>query len=154
MFGQSRIIFAMGRDKLLPPVFNAVHPTFRTPFFSTIFFGILIAFVAAFTDINTVGSLTNMGTLFAFILTSLAIPVLRKRYPQLRGAFTVPGGPYLIPVLSALAAFGLILFLKVGNPAIWGFFPLPWLGFIVWLIVGLFLYFSYGRSHSTVGKDG
>ena len=153
MFGQSRIIFAMGRDKLLPPIFNAVHPTFRTPFFSTIFFGVLIAFVAAFTDINTVGSLTNMGTLFAFILTSLAIPVLRKRYPQLRGAFTVPGGPYLIPVLSAVAAFGLILFLKVGNPAIWGFFPLPWLGFIVWLIVGLVLYFSYGRSHSTVGKD-
>ncbi|MGD1065422.1 MAG: amino acid permease [Vulcanimicrobiaceae bacterium] len=153
MFGQSRIIFAMGRDKLLPPIFNAVHPTFRTPFFSTIFFGILIAFVAAFTDINTVGSLTNMGTLFAFILTSLAIPVLRKRYPQLHGAFTVPGGPYVIPVLSAVAAFGLILFLKVGNPAIWGFFPLPWLGFIVWLIVGLVLYFSYGRSHSTVGKD-
>jgi len=153
MFGQSRIIFAMGRDKLLPPIFNAVHPTFRTPFFSTIFFGVLIAFVAAFTDINTVGSLTNMGTLFAFILTSLAIPVLRRRYPQLRGAFTVPGGPYLIPVLSAVAAFGLILFLKVGSPAIWGFFPQPWLGFIVWLIVGLVLYYSYGRSHSTVGKD-
>jgi APA family basic amino acid/polyamine antiporter len=153
MFGQSRIIFAMGRDKLLPPIFNAVHPTFRTPFFSTVFFGVLIAFVAAFTDINTVGSLTNMGTLFAFILTSLAIPVLRRRYPQLRGAFTVPGGPYLIPVLSAVAAFGLILFLKVGSPAIWGFFPQPWLGFIVWLIVGLVLYYSYGRSHSTVGKD-
>ena len=150
MFGQSRVWYAMSRDKLIPPGFTRVHPVWRTPIYSTVFFGIVIAIVAALTPINIVGSLVNMGTLFAFILVSIAVPVLRKRHTDLTGSFAVPFGPYLIPVLSALTAFGLILYLRVGNPLLWNFFPLVWFAFIVWLIIGLIFYYSYGRHKSTV----
>ena len=151
MFGQTRVFFAMSRDGLLPSVFSKVHPKFRTPGVSTIIFTIFIALVAAFTPIGVVGSLTNMGTLAAFILVSIALPILRKRYPNTKG-FTVPFGPYIIPTLSAVTAFGLMLSLAFGSPTVWGI-PLPWLGFIVWLIVGMLVYFGYSRAHSTVGRD-
>jgi basic amino acid/polyamine antiporter, APA family len=151
MFGQSRIIFAMSRDRLLPKWFAALHPVWRTPVFSTVFFGILIALVAGFTPIDVVGSLTNMGTLAAFILVSLALPVLRRKHPEIQGGFSVPFGPYVIPILSALTAFGLIYYLHVGSRTVWGI-PLPWLGFVVWLIIGLGIYFGYGRNHSAVGE--
>jgi basic amino acid/polyamine antiporter, APA family len=150
MFGQSRIFYAMSRDGLIPPSFTRIHPTWRTPIYSTIFFGICIAAIAAFTPINIVGSLTNMGTLVAFILVSIAVPILRRRHPDLRGAFTVPLGPYIIPVLSAITALGLIYFLKVGNPLAFGFFPIVWFWFIVWMIIGLLFYYAYGRNKSTV----
>jgi len=150
MFGQSRVWFAMSRDKLIPPAFTTLHPTWRTPIYSTLFFGVCIAIVAALTPINIVGSLVNMGTLFAFILVSIAVPVLRKRHPELKGQFTVPFGPYIIPILSAVTALGLIYYLRNGNPELWNFFPLVWFAFIVWLIIGLVFYFSYGRRKSTV----
>ena len=150
MFGQSRIFFAMSRDGLVPPSFTRIHPTWRTPIYSTIFFGICIALIAAFTPINIVGSLTNMGTLAAFVLVSIAVPRLRLQHPDLKGSFEVPGGPYVIPTLSALTALGLMYYLRVGNPVIFGFFPIVWFWFIVWLIIGLVFYFAYGRRKSTV----
>jgi APA family basic amino acid/polyamine antiporter len=150
MFGQSRIFFAMSRDGLIPPSFTRVHPTWRTPIYSTIFFGICIAAIAAFTPINIVGSLTNMGTLSAFILVSIALPILRKRHPELKGSFTVPFGPYVIPTLSAVTALGLIYFLKNGNPLAFGFFPIVWFWFLVWLVIGLIFYYAYGHRKSTV----
>ena len=150
MFGQSRIFYAMSRDGLIPPSFTRVHPTWRTPIYSTVFFGICISAIAAFTPINIVGSLTNMGTLFAFILVSIAVPILRRRHPELRGSFVLPGGPYIIPILSAVTAAGLIYYLRYGNPELWGFFPLVWFAFIVWLVVGLVFYYAYGRNKSTV----
>ncbi|HVA28531.1 MAG TPA: amino acid permease, partial [Candidatus Baltobacteraceae bacterium] len=103
MFGQTRVFFAMSRDGLLPPIFSKVHPKFRTPGVSTVIFTIFIAIIAAFTPIGVVGSLTNMGTLAAFILVAIALPILRKRYPGI-GGFTVPFGPYLIPILSGVTA--------------------------------------------------
>jgi APA family basic amino acid/polyamine antiporter len=150
MFGQSRVFFAMSRDGLIPRAFTTVHPVWRTPWISQIVFGILIAAAGAIFPINILGSLTNMGTLSAFVLTSLAVPLLRRRHPELQSAFTVPLGPYVIPVLSALAALGLMYFLKVGNPLVWGFFPLVWLWFLIWLAAGLVFYFAYGRNKSTV----
>ena len=150
MYGQTRIFYAMSRDGLIPPKFTALHPVWRTPVFSQIFFGLLIAAAGAFFPISILGSLTNMGTLSAFILVSIAVPVLRNRHPELKGSFSVPFGPYIVPVLSAVTAFGLIYFLKNGNPLVWGFFPLVWLAFIIWLAVGLIFYFSYGRYKSTV----
>ena len=151
MFGQTRVFFAMSRDGLLPPVFSRLHPKFRTPGLSTILFTLFIALVAAFTPISVVGSLTNMGTLAAFVLVSLALPILRSRYPNTQG-FTVPFGPYIIPYTSALCAFLLLLapFVDKGIGHVMGI-PLPWFGFIVWLLVGLVVYFAYGRSHSHVG---
>ncbi len=174
MFGQTRIFFAMSRDGLLPATFSKVHPKYRTPGTSTIIFTIMIAFIAAFTPINVVGSLANMGTLAAFILVSVALPILRKRYPGTDG-FTVPFGPYVIPVLSAVSAFLLMLYLSVGSPMAYiplpfGFstsaagapstwsqlnfaLPLPWMGFLVWLLIGWAIYFLYSRSHSNVGRE-
>jgi APA family basic amino acid/polyamine antiporter len=153
MYGQTRIFFAMSRDGLIPPLFVKVHPAWRTPWISQILFGILIAAAGAFFPISILGSLTNMGTLSAFVLVSIAVPLLRKRHPEMHGAFTVPFGPYLIPTLSAIAAMFLIYFLRVGNPLVWGFFPLVWLGFLIWLAVGLVFYFAYGRSKSTVALE-
>ncbi len=150
MYGQTRIFYAMSRDGLIPPSFTKLHATWRTPIFSQIFFGVLIAIAGALFPISILGSVTNMGTLSAFILVSIAVPVLRKRHPELHGSFKLPFGPYLVPVLSAISAFFLIYFLKVGNPVIWGFFPLVWLAFVIWLVIGLVFYFIYGRRKSAV----
>lgn len=153
MYGQTRIFYAMSRDGLIPPVFVKLHPSFRTPWISQIIFGILIAAAGAFFPISILGSLTNMGTLSAFILVACAVPMLRNRHPELRGAFTVPFGPYVIPVLAAVTAAFLIYFLRFGNPLVWGFFPLVWLSFIIWFGVGMIFYFSYGRNKSTVALE-
>ena len=149
MFGQIRVFYAMSRDGLLPPVFSKLHPKYRTPGLSTVLFTIFIAIIAAFTPISILGSLTNMGTLAAFILVAIAVPILRKRYPNTTG-FSVPFGNYVIPIMSAVSAFALIVLgplLSTGIGHIWGI-PLPWFGFIVWLLIGLPIYFAYGRSHS------
>jgi len=153
MYGQTRVFFAMSRDGLIPPLFVRIHPSWRTPWISQILFGILIAVAGALFPISILGSLTNMGTLAAFVLVSIAVPVLRKRHPEMRGAFQLPFGPYIIPTLSAVSALFLIYFLKVGNPLVWGFFPLVWLGFLIWFAVGLIFYFSYGRHKSTVALE-
>jgi len=114
-----------------------------------VLFTIFIAIVAAFTPISLLGSLTNMGTLAAFILVAIAVPILRNRYPNSTG-FSVPFGKWLIPILSAVSAFALIVagpLLSTGIGHIIGI-PIPWFGFIVWLLIGLPIYFIYGRSHS------
>jgi APA family basic amino acid/polyamine antiporter len=153
MYGQTRIFYAMSRDGLIPPLFVTLHSAWRTPWISQIVFGILIAAAGAFFPISILGSLTNMGTLAAFVLVSIAVPALRKRHPERQGTFTVPFGPYVIPTLSAVAAVFLIYFLRVGNPLVWGFFPLVWLGFLIWFSAGLIFYFSYGRRKSTVALE-
>ncbi|HEY1976237.1 MAG TPA: amino acid permease [Candidatus Baltobacteraceae bacterium] len=153
MYGQTRVFYAMSRDGLIPPLFVKLHPTFRTPWISQILFGILIAAAGAFFPISILGSVTNMGTLVAFILVAIAVPILRKRHPDFKGSFEVPGGPYIIPPLAAITALGLIYFLKEGNPYVWGFFPLVWLAFVVWFAAGMIFYFSYGRNKSTVALE-
>ncbi|MHB8462547.1 MAG: amino acid permease, partial [Vulcanimicrobiaceae bacterium] len=152
MYGQTRVFFAMSRDGLLPSIFSRVHPKFHTPALSTGIFTIFIALIAAFTPISVVGSLTNMGTLAAFMLVAIAVPILRKRYPDAKG-FSVPFGPYVVPIISAVLAFLLLLapFVDSTVPRVIGL-PLPWFGFLVWMIAGLGVYFAYGRSHSHVGN--
>ena len=93
-----------------------------------------------------------MGTLAAFIVVSIAVPILRRRHPEMKGQFTLPLGPYLIPVLSALTALSLIYYLKVGNPVVWGF-PLVWFAFVVWMVIGLVFYYIYGHRKSTVALE-
>ncbi len=153
MFGQTRIFYAMSRDGLIPPVFVKLHPTWRTPWLSQIIFGILIAAAGAFFPISILGSVTNMGTLAAFILVAVAVPMLRSRHPEFKGSFQVPWGPYLIPISAAVTALFLIYYLRFNNPEVWGFFPIVWFVFLVWLIVGLIFYFSYGRHKSTVALE-
>ncbi len=153
MYGQTRIFYAMSRDGLVPPFFVKLHPAWRTPWRSQIFFGILIAAGAAFFPINVLTSLANMGTFVAFVLVAIAVPRLRSHYPQLKGSFTVPFGPYVIPAAAVLSTLGMIYYLKNGNPTAWGFFPIAWLGFVVWSVAGLLLYFVYGRHKSALAPS-
>ncbi len=143
LFGQSRIFFSMSRDGLLPALFSHVHPRFRTPYISTVLVGIVVALVAGFTPIDVVAELTNIGTLAAFVLVSLGVLILRRTQPNMHRAFRVPWVP-VIPVLSILASLVLIV-----NP--------PWvtiLRFIIWLILGIVIYFFYSISHSHLAREG
>ncbi|MBV9718806.1 MAG: amino acid permease [Candidatus Eremiobacteraeota bacterium] len=152
MFGQTRIFYAMSRDGLIPPLFVRLHPVWRTPWVSQIIFGLLIAAAGALFPIGVLGSLTNMGTFVAFVLVACSVPLLRNRHPELKGSFKIPFGPYVIPTLAALSALGMMYYLKFGNPVVWGF-PIAWLGFLIWLTVGLLFYFAYGRHKSTVALE-
>jgi len=136
--GQPRIFFAMARDGLLPPVFARVHPRFKTPHVTTILTGVLVGVTAAFTSLDEMVDLTNIGTLFAFILVCLGIIVLRYREPERERPFRVPFGPVLLPLLGLLSCAGLIYYLP----------PTSWWRFAAWLAVGLVIYGLYGFRHS------
>lgn len=151
MFAQSRIIFAMSRDGLIPKIFSSVHRTWRTPIYSTVFFGVLISLLAAFTPIATLASLSVMGTLAAFLMVAIAVPLVR-RLDTSRGGFRVPFGPYLVPIVSAIASIGLMFSLKFGSPNILGV-PMPWFGLVVWLAIGLTMYAFYGRGKSAIALE-
>jgi len=191
--GQSRVWFSMSRDGLLPKVFSDVHPVFRTPAFSTWVAGFVVAVPSGLFDIGTLADLSNIGTLFAFVLVSVGVLVLRYREPERRRGFTVPGGPtrktsntatltrvaagiavtaaihyligflpgdslravlfvalyfallvwlwrtlLLIPMLSVIFCF----LLMAGLPII------TWFRFVIWLVIGLLIYFFYSRHRS------
>ncbi len=136
-YGQARIWFAMSRDRLLPDAFGAIHKTFQTPYIGTWIAGFLVGIPAGFWDIATFAELTNIGTLFAFILVSASVIVLRKRQPERPRSFRVPLVP-LVPILSILCC----LLLMMGLPL------LTWIRFVVWLLIGLVIYFSYGRRRT------
>jgi APA family basic amino acid/polyamine antiporter len=135
--GQPRIFFSMARDGLLPQKFAEVHPKFRTPYFATILTGVVVGVTAMFTTIDEMVDLTNIGTLFAFILVCIGIIILRHREPDRPRSFKVPLVPW-IPLLGIAAC----LYLMMGLPWI------TWLRFGGWLIVGMMVYRSYGYKHS------
>lgn len=139
--GQSRIFFSMARDGLLPPVFSRVHKKFKTPHVATIVTGTLIALVAAFTNIDEMVDLTNIGTLFAFVLVCFGIIILRVKEPHRPRAFKVPLSP-VVPLFGVASC----IFLMTGLPSI------TWVRFVVWLLVGFVVYFSYGIRHSLLHK--
>jgi basic amino acid/polyamine antiporter, APA family len=140
--GQARVWYAMSRDGLLPRLFSRVHPIFRTPDFSTWIAGILVGIPAGLLDIGTLAELSNIGTLFAFLLVAVGVLILRKRDPDRKRTFRAPGGS-LAPVVTILTC----LLLMAGLPI------LNWIRFFVWLIIGLIIYFSYSRSRSTLGRE-
>lgn len=140
--GQPRIFFSMARDGLLPPVFAKVHPKFKTPHVTTIITGVVVGGIAAFATVDEMVSLTNIGTLFAFILVCVGVIVLRRKDPDRPRAFKVPLGPYLLPGLGALSCAFLIYYLPEGS----------YWRFIGWLALGLAVYWSYGYTRSTVGQ--
>jgi APA family basic amino acid/polyamine antiporter len=139
LFGQSRILFVMSRDGLLPGIFGHIHQKYKTPARSSLVIGIITAIVAGFLPINVVAELTNIGTLCAFIIVSAAVIVLRKKAPDRPRAFKCP----LVPVVPALA----IIFCGI---LIWMLPLVTQIRFIVWLILGLAIYFGYSYKHSFI----
>jgi APA family basic amino acid/polyamine antiporter len=140
LLGQTRVFFAMSRDGLLPRFFSRVHPKFRTPHRPTILLGVIIAIVAGFTSLSALAELVNIGTLFAFVVVAIGVIILRRTRPDLHRSFRTPLVP-LVPILSVLAS----LWLMVNLPAE------TWVRFAVWMVIGFFIYFLYGRSHSRLG---
>lgn len=140
-YGQARIWFAMSRDGLLPKLFSRVHPRYLTPYPSTWIAGFAVAIPAGMWDIGIFAELSNIGTLFAFLLVSAAVLVLRKKQPHRPRGFTVP----LVPFLPLLA-IGFCLLLMLSLPL------LNWIGFILWLAVGLVIYFSFGQKRSVLAE--
>ncbi|MCM2565163.1 amino acid permease [Janthinobacterium sp. GK] len=136
-FGQTRIIFAMSRDGLLPKRLSTVHPRFHTPFFATWLVGIVFGLIAAVIPLNILAELINIGTLAAFTMVSVAVVVLRKKRPDLPRAFRCPGVPY-VPALAVILCVGLMSFLS------W----VTWVAFTIWLVIGLVIYFGYARRRS------
>jgi APA family basic amino acid/polyamine antiporter len=137
LLGQSRVFFAMSRDRLLPPVFSKVSERFGTPYRTTIVTGVVVAAMAALIPLSELAELVNIGTLFAFVLVSIGVLVLRRTRPDLPRAFRCPGVP-VVPILSALAA----LYLMLNLPAA------TWIRFGVWMALGFVVYFAYGARRS------
>ncbi len=136
-YGQTRIWFAMSRDGLLPKIFSVLHPKFKTPHWSTWIAGAAVGLPAGLVDVPDAADLSNIGTLFAFLLVSLGVLFLRKRQPDRPRGFRVPMVP-LFPIISVLLCIGLMS----------GLLVITWLRFFVWLAIGLVIYFVYSRKHS------
>jgi len=139
---QPRIFFAMSRDGLLPPFFARVHPRFRTPHVSTIITGVFVGVAALFSSLDEMVDLTNIGTLFAFMLVCIGIIILRVKDPGRERPFRVPGGPWLFPILGALSCVVLASQLPQTS----------WYRFAIWLAVGMVVYFLYGYRHSRLQR--
>ena len=142
MLGQTRVAFAMARDGLLPTSLATVHPKYGTPYRITLITGVAVALIAGFVDLTTLSTLVNIGTLFAFVLVSIGVVLLRRSRPDLPRAFRVPAAP-VVAVLASVSCIYLMLNLSGET----------WIRFAVWMALGFVVYFLYGRSHSRVGRS-
>jgi len=140
-YGQSRIVFAMSRDGLLPAQLSKVHPRHGTPFLATWSVGIVFSTVAAFAPLHILAELINVGTLVAFTLISVAVLVLRRTRPDIPRGFRCPGVPF-VPVAAIVFCVTLMAFLQ----------RLTWIAFGAWIAIGLLVYFGYARTRSVLGK--
>ena len=141
LYGQTRILFAMGRDGLLPKIFTRVSPKSQTPVANTIIVAVLIAIPAAFASLGELAEATSIGTLGAFAIVNIGVIVLRRRRPDIPRGFKTP----LFPILPLL---GIVLIVVI----VAGLQPITWLVFAIWMLVGLGIYFSYSRRHSLLNK--
>ena len=136
-YGQTRIWFAMSRDRLLPGIFSKVHPRYKTPHWSSWIAGLAVGIPAGIVDIGSAADLSNIGTLFAFVLVAMGVLMLRRRQPDRPRGFRVPFVP-LFPILAIVFCGGLMFALPV----------ITWIRFLVWLAIGLVIYYFYGRRRS------
>ena len=137
LMSQPRIFFAMSRDGLLPQGVSKVHPRFHTPYITTIITCVIVAITAGLVPIQVVGEMTSIGTLFAFVVVSTAIIVLRITRPDAHRPFRVPGG-IVVPILGVVSCLYLMVSLSV----------MTWVRLLVWLDIGMLIYWFYGRTHS------
>ena len=142
MMAQPRIFFAMGKDGLLPAWASTIHPRFRTPHVTTLITGAIVMLASGFTAIDVLGELVSIGTLFAFVIVSIGVIVLRKTRPDLPRPFKTPFVPAL-PIASAVVSTALMAALPAST----------WERLIIWMAIGLVIYFAYGRSHSKLRAD-
>ena len=142
-YGQTRIFFAMSRDGLLPPVFSELHPVRRTPIKVIVVCGLVMTVIAGLVPLNEIAELVNIGTLAAFTVVCVGVVILRIRYPQRERPFRTPFSP-LVPALGVISC----LYLMANLPLI------TWLRFVIWMVIGLAIYFLYSRHHSLLeGKE-
>ena len=141
LLGQSRVFYSMSVDGLVPRVFSDIHPRFKTPWKSNMLFFVVTAIFGGFIPGDIVGEMTSIGTLFAFVLVSAGVWILRKQRPELPRAFRTPA----VPVVSTLG-------ILVCGAMIYGLGWTNWLRLIVWLAIGLVIYFGYGRAHSVLNR--
>src|SRR5688572_10427822 len=143
MMAQPRIFYAMSKDGLLPPFAKKIHPKFRTPHITSIITGIAVAIAAGFTPIGALGELVSIGTLLAFVIVSIGIIFLRYQRPELERPFRTPLVPF-IPLLSAFVSLALM----AGLPGD------TWRRLIIWMVIGIVIYFAYGYRHSELQRRG
>jgi APA family basic amino acid/polyamine antiporter len=141
LLGQTRIFYSMSRDGLLPRIFSVVHPRFRTPHLSTMLTGVIIAAMAGLTPISVLSSLVSIGTLLAFVLVSLGVIILRRTMPDAPRPFRTPGVP-TVPILGALICLAQMVGLPLAT----------WERLVIWLAIGLVVYFSYSRRSSVLAS--
>jgi APA family basic amino acid/polyamine antiporter len=139
LLGQSRVFFSMAHDGLLPAWAGKVHPKFRTPYISSIVVGIFVALFAALLPIDILGELVSIGTLLAFVIVCAGVWILRRRKPELKRPFKTPWVP-VVPFLGITISMLLMLSLPLDT----------WLRLIIWLVIGLAIYFLYGQKNSNV----
>ena len=143
LLGQPRIFFSMANDGLLPPVFAKVHPRFKTPYVTTILTGAVSAVFAGLVPLAILGEMVSIGTLFAFVIVCISIAVLRKTQPNVPRPFRTPMVP-LVPILGAGICFVQMYALPAGT----------WWRLVVWMAIGIAIYFGYSRHHSKLGRAG
>jgi APA family basic amino acid/polyamine antiporter len=139
LLGQSRVFFSMSRDGLLPKLFSHVHPKFQTPYKGNILLGLFISLFAGFVPIRVVGEMTSIGTLLAFIMVCLGVIILRYRQPDLPRAFRTPWVP-VVPILGIITCVAMMISLPRDT----------WIRLVVWLLIGLAIYFLYGKKNSKI----
>ena len=139
LLGQSRVFFSMSNDGLLPAWASRIHPKFRTPYLSSIVVGLCVAVFAALIPIAVLGELVSIGTLLAFVIVCAGIWILRKRRPDMARPFTCPWVPF-VPIMGILISGALMVALPLAT----------WLRLVIWLVIGMGVYFLYGRNHSRV----
>jgi basic amino acid/polyamine antiporter, APA family len=141
LLGQSRVFFSMSKDGLLPALFSKVHTKFRTPWISSLTVGTFVAALAASLPINVLDEMVSIGTLLAFVIVCAGVWLIRRRNPELHRPFKTPWVPF-VPIMGILISMAMMVSLT----------GLTWIRLAVWLVIGMVLYFTYGRHHSRVQR--
>lgn len=141
LMGQSRVFFSMSKDGLIPKIFSAVHPKTQTPAKNNLLFMLFVSLFAAFVPARVVGEMTSIGTLFAFILVCIGVLVIRKKMPDAPRAFKTPLVPF-VPLMGIITCLFMMVFLPFDT----------WIRLLVWMLIGLHIYMSYGIKYSKLGE--
>jgi basic amino acid/polyamine antiporter, APA family len=142
LLGQSRVFYSMSRDGLLPKVFSDIHPKFQTPYRCNLIFMVFVSLFSGFLPISRLGHMTSIGTLLAFVIVCIGIIIMRRTNPNAPRPYRTPLVP-VVPILGVLVCFAMMASLDIDT----------WIRLVVWLAIGLAIYFGYSRHHSHLHLD-